>query len=47
VEVAIDILRSEFPKLEKAGTSPPVILKNQIYALVTNRTDVDREIVCA
>eukprot|EP00698_Gefionella_okellyi_P014742 TRINITY_DN4099_c0_g1_i1.p1 TRINITY_DN4099_c0_g1~~TRINITY_DN4099_c0_g1_i1.p1 ORF type:complete len:248 (+),score=54.67 TRINITY_DN4099_c0_g1_i1:52-795(+) len=41
VIVAIDLLRAQFPKMEKV---PPVALKNQVYALVADRTIVDRDL---
>ena len=45
VEVALYLLEREFPqKLKKKGVAP-VLLESQLYSLIDNNNDVDREMV--
>jgi len=41
--VALQLLRSQFPKTPTAGAHP-VVLVSQIYSLVKDRTTVDRQL---
>ncbi|GAQ90379.1 hypothetical protein KFL_006330060 [Klebsormidium nitens] len=43
VLAAIQLLHSQFPKVRKKVDVLPVILRTQVYSIVKNRTDVDRE----
>ncbi|KAL6050743.1 hypothetical protein QOT17_019628 [Balamuthia mandrillaris] len=44
--VGLQILRSQFPLLSGDARTPPVpvLLKTQLYAIVTNHTDVDQQL---
>jgi len=42
--LGLELLRSQFPRVEKSKFPVPVVLKNQLYALVSDRTEVDREL---
>lgn len=41
---AIHHVRNIFPTKELGERFPPIILKHQLYSLIENRTDVDREV---
>jgi hypothetical protein len=44
--IALEIMRSQFPKIEKVATKP-FVLRSQLYSSVKDRTQVDRELeVC-
>lgn len=43
--VGLQVLRSQFPPYEKSRVSVPIILKNQLYAIVNDRTLVDQDVV--
>jgi hypothetical protein len=45
VELGLQVLRTQFPEFRKSKVSVPVILMNQLYAIVSDRTQVDRELV--
>jgi hypothetical protein len=45
VELGLQVLRTQFPEFRKSKVSVPVILLNQLYAIVSDRTQVDRELV--
>ena len=44
-EAAIHFLTSSFPLDVFEQRLPPIIMKHQIYSLVEDKTEVDREIV--
>lgn len=44
VELGLQVLRTQFPEFRKSKVSVPVILMNQLYAIVSDRTQVDREL---
>lgn len=45
VMLGLQVLRTQFPAFSKSKMLVPVILKNQLYAIVNDRTQVDREVV--
>ncbi|KAG0562676.1 hypothetical protein KC19_9G164400 [Ceratodon purpureus] len=42
-KIALELMRSQFPKIEK-GSVRPFVLRSQLYSSVTDRTLVDREL---
>lgn len=45
VMLGLEVLRTQFPAFGKSKMGVPVLLKNQLYAIVSDRTQVDREVV--
>ncbi|XP_057865016.1 uncharacterized protein LOC131072764 isoform X2 [Cryptomeria japonica] len=41
--IALNLMRSQFPKIEKVATKP-FVLRSQLYSSVKDRTQVDREL---
>ncbi|XP_073393180.1 uncharacterized protein [Physcomitrium patens] len=42
-KIALELMRSQFPKVEKSSV-PPFVLRSQLYSSVNDRTLVDREL---
>jgi len=43
---ALAYLKNLFPVEKFEGRLPPIILQHQLYAIVSNRTLVDQQLVC-